>query len=124
MGALEDPPYAGHMIWVGVLVLLLTIAPLIKYFNFYRWTWDMIAWLVAGHLLLYIAAIVHFVNVLESATNELVHWNLVRSHLVSLEDCLLGSASCLSVVCETFKDHILNSDIATPGAFRFDFVNW
>ena len=72
----ETPSYAGNVVWVGVWVMTLTIMPLIKYFNHFIWSWDIFVSLALGHLILFVAAGIHYGTVLKSDPNSV--WSLLN----------------------------------------------
>jgi len=37
----EEPWWLGHAMWVGMLIIICSICPIIKYFHVYQVTWDM-----------------------------------------------------------------------------------
>ncbi len=72
----EEPGYAGHVIWVGLWVIFLTVCPLIKYFNHFKWSWDIFLSIGSGYLLLIVAASVHFSTALKGDVNSV--WSLMN----------------------------------------------
>ena len=66
----ETPYWAGHALWVGVYVVLLTVGPLIKYFHSYRVTADMKGALGLGLGLLVGAAVAMFQVEMKGDAND------------------------------------------------------
>jgi hypothetical protein len=71
----EVPAYTGTVLWTGTYVIVFTVGPIYKYFQRYRWTSDMIASLILGHLILFFACLFSFLGYLEGDVNSV--WSLM-----------------------------------------------
>jgi hypothetical protein len=84
----EVPSYAGTVLWTGTWVIVFTVAPLIKYFQRYRWTSDMIASEIFGHTVLFLSCLGGFLDYLEGDVNSV--WSLMLLCILLGWPTLLG----------------------------------
>lgn len=75
--AATESAVLGHALWLSAFVLLLTLLPVVKYYNTFVWTKDMQAAAAAGWVIFLVTLIIMFVVFLDADVNdELALWTL------------------------------------------------